>query len=625
MVLLAAQLCQAPTALLSFVDGEQVWVKAQVGSDSAAVNRSIALFAQTHCDSQGLIVEDLWSHPQLAELKALGSGHRFLAVVPLSSADGLRLGTLSVLDVKPRRLLPSELRGLQALARQSMAQAEQVKSLREQQRRAENLFERKMIFRSLIENLQEIIFQTDRAGRWTYLSPAWFDVLGHSPVESLGRGFADFIHPEDLVPTTEQFQRLLNGDQEDFRSQLRYRASDHSYKWIEVYARATADASGVSIGTSGILRDIHAKWISEDRLRQEKEKLETIVNNIPLFLSIYDEQGHMEWANPAFEQSLGWTIQEGQEIDLFTQYYPDPAKRQEVINFMRNPRRNDWMTFDTHTKDGRVIPTSWMNVRLSNGRCIGIGQDISTQRRQEKLIREQQAKIVAAAKMSSLGEMAGGVAHEINNPLTIILGKTQILKQLALLGELRPQDITDACAKIDATVGRIAKIISGLKSFARDGSLDPFEKANLGHILRETLSFCEERFRNNRVPLTVKPFDENLELDCRSVQISQVLLNLLNNAFDAVVKDPDPWVQLEVKYDQHFLEITVEDSGSGIPGPIREKIMQPFFTTKESGKGTGLGLSLSQALIESHQGTLDLDSSAKNTRFRIRVPKQQRS
>ncbi len=502
---LAAQICQTPAALISFVGGDQVRVKSHFGLDPSEINQAMAICAHALCGPQGLMIEDLASHEHFRQTKAKFSDHQFLAAVPLTTPQGHQIGTLCVIDLIPRRLETSQLDGLHLLARQIMLQLELVKSLREQQDRANN-------------------------------------------------------------------------------------------------------------------KD---KWVAADRHRPEKERLETIVNNIPVFLSIYDEQGHFVWANPAFENVLGWRVSEGQAHNLLPEFYPNPVKRQEVINFMSSPRQNEWMTFETHTRHGSVIPTSWMNVRLSSGHCISIGKDISIQRHQEKLIRDQQAKIVAAAKMSSLGEMAAGVAHEVNNPLTIILGNTKILKHLTLLDEARPQDITDACAKIDATVGRIAKIISGIKTFARDGSLDPFEKANLASIVQETLSFCEARFRNNRVTLTVEPFEEDLELECRSVQISQVLLNLLNNAFDAVIQKPTPWVRLEVKNDQHMVEIIVEDSGSGIPESIREKIMQPFFTTKEVGQGTGLGLSLSKGLIESHRGALVLDVDAANTRFRIRIPKKQ--
>ncbi len=219
--------------------------------------------------------------------------------------------------------------------------------------------------------------------------------------------------------------------------------------------------------------------------------------------------------------------------------------------------------------------------------------------------------------------MAAGVAHEINNPLTIIMGNTQILKQFAKMNELSASDVLNMCSKIDNTVVRIAKIVSGLKTFARDGSKDPFEKINLSKLIEETLSFCEARFKSHQVKMIVEKIDPELELDCRSIQMSQVLLNLLNNAFDAVSSNQNSWVKISVEASANNVILCVEDSGPGIPVAIQDKIMEPFFTTKEVGKGTGLGLSLCKGLIESQNGTLELDTGAAHTKFVLKLPKTQ--
>jgi signal transduction histidine kinase len=110
------------------------------------------------------------------------------------------------------------------------------------------------------------------------------------------------------------------------------------------------------------------------------------------------------------------------------------------------------------------------------------------------------------------------------------------------------------------------------------------------------------------------------DLDCREVQLSQVILNLLNNAFDAISELPNKWVHLESRMNEGIIEIRVIDSGSGIPEELREKILQPFFTTKEVGQGTGLGLSISKGIIESHGGTLSIDIKSQNTCFVIQIP-----
>ncbi len=234
-----------------------------------------------------------------------------------------------------------------------------------------------------------------------------------------------------------------------------------------------------------------------------------------------------------------------------------------------------------------------------------------------------QQKNVHSSKMAALGEMAAGVAHEVNNPLAVIKGKADQLKRAVHLGRLDPEVVGRTATVISETAERIAKIIRGLRSFARDGESDPFQRATLQTILDESFELCRSRFHHNGIELRVAGEMNGLQIECRSVQIGQVVLNLLNNAADAVLPLPEKWIQLEVHDRGEMVDILVTDSGHGIPFDVAQKIMQPFFTTKEIGKGTGLGLSISVGIARSHHGELVYDASCPNTRFRLSVPKRQ--
>lgn len=242
---------------------------------------------------------------------------------------------------------------------------------------------------------------------------------------------------------------------------------------------------------------------------------------------------------------------------------------------------------------------------------------------QEKIIQQQQA-LVASAKMSSLGEMASGIAHEINTPLAVIAMRAEQLEECIEDGSLEKVDILNGLSIIKVTTARIAKIISGLRFFARDGKGLPTALVPISSIIEETLSFCRERFENHGVHIEVIQSESNqLEIDCRSVEISQVLLNLLNNAYDAIEHlNEKKWVRIEVQDRNENVEISVIDCGLGIPKEIQEKIMQPFFTTKDVGKGTGLGLSIARGVIQSHNGKLYINSESRNTCFTILLPKK---
>ena len=249
-----------------------------------------------------------------------------------------------------------------------------------------------------------------------------------------------------------------------------------------------------------------------------------------------------------------------------------------------------------------------------------IFRDITEQKKVEDANRQIQASLVQSSKLATLGEMAGGIAHEINNPLAVIKGYSMVMKQLL---DNPPIDISHFSAltkNILETVDRISKIILGLRSFSRDGENDEQVYVKLEAIVDKTLSFCAERFKNHGVAIDAN-IPSSLAVTCRETQISQVILNLLSNSFDAISELPSKWVRIDGSESDDYVEIAITDSGTGIPLAVREKLMRPFFTTKEVGKGTGLGLSISHGIMSKHNGKLIYDESCSNTRFVIKLPK----
>lgn len=241
----------------------------------------------------------------------------------------------------------------------------------------------------------------------------------------------------------------------------------------------------------------------------------------------------------------------------------------------------------------------------------------------QELILEQQSRAALNTRMSALGEMASGIAHEVNNPVAIIDGKAKQLSYLANLGNASPEMIRKNAEVISKTALRIAKIVKGLRHFARDADRDPYQRVGAKQIIENALEFCTERFKNSNVDLQVSPIREGLEIDCRPSQISQALLNILNNSFDAVKGQSEQWVRVEVTEQGTHVEVSITDSGAGIAPEHRDKILQPFFTTKQVNEGVGLGLSVSKGLIESHRGVLRVDPKSSNTRIVVTLPMKQ--
>jgi len=241
--------------------------------------------------------------------------------------------------------------------------------------------------------------------------------------------------------------------------------------------------------------------------------------------------------------------------------------------------------------------------------------DIAARERAERELAESRQGAINAAKMAALGEMSASVAHEVNNPLTVILLRAQRLDILARTETMDAALVRKTAHDIDRTVERIRRIIDALRAFARQGDEDPLRPELLAPIIEDTVELCSHRFRQHGVALKVDAIPDGLVVDCRGTQISQVLLNLLSNAYDAVEHQDERWVRMTVAIHGDEVQIGVVDSGPGVPEDIAARIMEPFYTTKEIGRGTGLGLSLSKGIAEAHGGRLELDAHARPTRF----------
>ena len=252
--------------------------------------------------------------------------------------------------------------------------------------------------------------------------------------------------------------------------------------------------------------------------------------------------------------------------------------------------------------------------------CLFTLRDVTEVVNQQKVIESQQAQIIQSSKLSALGEMAAGIAHEINNPLHIIHMEADTILEASEETDDTADDIKKSSTIILDTVNRASKIIKGLLSFSREGTQDPLKPESLNQIINDTLVFCEKKFSTKKVPLKIE-VEDDLKIECRSTQVSQVVLNLLNNALDAISQHPDPWVRLRAfRADRGLIRVEISDAGNGMPAEVRDKIFQPFFTTKPVGQGTGLGLSICKGIIEAHKGKLWVDADQPNTTFVIELP-----
>ncbi len=232
---------------------------------------------------------------------------------------------------------------------------------------------------------------------------------------------------------------------------------------------------------------------------------------------------------------------------------------------------------------------------------------------------EKKRQLWEENKFASLGRMAGGVAHEINNPLSIISLQADNLQYLAENETLKRIDVIEGAEKIQEVVERISKITTALRKVARDQKYTVKTDIDLRIIINETADLCRDKMKTLNIQFHCSVPQKPIMVSCNAVEISQVLLNLLNNAAEAVENLEKRIIQLSLSRHDHLAEVRVQDSGT-ISENVASKVTEPFFTTKPIGKGTGLGLSISKSIIENHAGTLYLDKNHTNTCFVFLLP-----
>lgn len=268
-----------------------------------------------------------------------------------------------------------------------------------------------------------------------------------------------------------------------------------------------------------------------------------------------------------------------------------------------------------------VIRTHRVVVRGHDGNprlLLGVAEDITAERRARETA-------IHSAKLASLGEMAAGIAHEINNPLGIIHGTATIITRLLERPPIDLAKLHQLANSVVDTSERIEAIVKGLRSLSRAGDNDAMRPECLQDVISGVEGLCAERFKSVGIDLRTEAPAHKVMIVCRQVQIGQILLNLLGNAYDAVKDLHEKWIVISIAERTDSIGLSVTDSGNGIPEAVRARIMQPFFTTKEVGKGTGLGLSISSTLAADHGATLVYDSECEHTRFTVNFPRPARS
>lgn len=482
---------------------------------------------------------------------------------------------------------------------------------------------------SVIEHLPAALFCKDAKNDYRFVlwNQKASEMWGASAEQVIGKTDFDFFEKEEAeFFRKKDMETMAAGQVVHIPEEPTQSAPGTKAKWVETWKVPVRNEKGEFQYLLGISHDITESRKAKDTFRQKESFFENLIDHLPAVVYAKKPDGKYLFINRQFEELFHTdreSIKAKNDFDLFPTEIAQPL-RENDLDILKH--RTSIESIEVVPNDGemRTYNSTKFPIMDKKGEVYatcGISTDITEKLQSEKELEDQRLKAIAASRLANLGEMSAGIAHEINNPLAIISGYAHRLNRLCEQDKLETQDVLEISEKLLKTTQRISKIIVSLRSFAREGSPDPLEKVSINHLLEDIKPFCRERFNKLNVSLTVQPLDADPFVQARQVELSQVLINLLNNALDATQAEKDPWVKVTVSLsDTETVRVTISNSGSSIPADIAKKIFDPFFTTKEVGKGTGLGLSLSKGIIENHGGKLFLNPDSPYTEFVIELP-----
>ncbi|MFL5811997.1 MAG: PAS domain S-box protein [Bdellovibrionia bacterium] len=440
---------------------------------------------------------------------------------------------------------------------------------------------------------------------------------------------SELVHPEDRERFKARLEVVMKNTSDNTLVYRIIRPTDGAIRTIRAVVRRIPGMDGGLGKMLGAVQDI-TEWVEQEaEKRQTEELLKLVLDTAPARIGYVTRDLRYRFVNRRYEidfgmtsaQIVGKTVYEVLGEETARSYEAD---YQAVFSGKLVEVEREFPFKNGKRQINRVMFAPDFSPKREVLGFVTMIQDVTEEREKEKMILEQRQKLISSAKLAALGEMAGGISHEINNPLAVIHARAEGIKDMALRGNVDMTKLAYSAEKIELTSKRIAKIVKALRNIARDGEKDPFLRTPVKSIIEDAVEICRERFVHHSIDFQVEDVSPALVMECRAVQISQVVLNFLSNAFDAVKTSSDRWVKIEVREIDDHVQISVSDNGSGVSPEIRDKIFQPFFTTKEPGQGTGLGLSVSKAIIDDHRGTVQIDDSVPFTRFVVTLPMKQK-
>jgi PAS domain S-box-containing protein len=473
-------------------------------------------------------------------------------------------------------------------------------------------------FRSYVDNAPDGIFVTDETGRYIEVNKAACRITGYSKGELIKMSITDILSEESLENGLSHFDKL---DTDTLKADLLFKHKNGTNRWL-----ATESVKLTETRFLGFTKDITQRKQAEQALKVSEEKYKTMLNASPDGILIIDMKGIITEVSEIGLELLG-ADNRGELIGKhFIRFVPHEEKN--TIHWAIEKTMNEGIAQNIEIrikKKNQSLFLSEISLTLIQGPngvpfsfMITI-RDISQRKKMEK-------KLIHADRMASLGEMASGIAHEINQPLnTISFVMDNILYEAAKDRNIEKDYFEKKSNKIFENIIRIRNIIDHIRAFSRSHDDYISTGFDINSSINNAVAMITEQFKHLSISLSLE-LEENLPLIIgNTFNFEQVVLNLLSNAKDALLEKKSKWpadydMFIEVKSfrENQYVVIEFIDNGTGISDEDIDNIMLPFYTTKDTGKGTGLGLSISYHIIKEMNGSIEITSNIFNgVTFRI--------
>jgi PAS domain S-box-containing protein len=472
---------------------------------------------------------------------------------------------------------------------------------------------------TLISNISDVIGIIDLDGIIKYKSPNSEKWFGWKPQNLIGTDGRLTIHPDDLQRIQKELITLFKKENLSKTVQYRYKCKDGSYKLVELTATNLTNDPIIN----GVLlnyHDITQRKQIEEELRENTEMLQTIIDNIPVMIIYFDENGKIKIANQELVSVLGWTFTEWETENIFAKCYPEPEVLKEVLDFMISEEVG-WKDFKTHTKNGTIIDTVWMNIKLPNGISMGIGQDITIRKRaEEKLIENDNFLQKLNADKDRFISI---LSHDLKSPFNSILGFSEVLTED--IRKLNTDEIEDIARNINKSARNTLYLLEDLLAWAmmQQGKIifKP-QKLSLADICKNILEILNPNAVAKNITINYYVAD-SIKVFADIDMIKTILRNLVSNALKFT--NNGGTINVSSEENSENVTISISDNGVGIKPENITKLfnISEVITTKGTAEetGTGLGLLLCKEFVEKHGGKIWVESEVgKGSEFKFTLP-----